>query len=112
MYCTTCGVQLQERDRFCSQCGTATATGTPRLAGTEYSRLARPRDDRKIAGVCAGIARYFGVDPVLVRILAVALLIWPTGLGLVIYIVCWIVMPNEPYLLPASSNSVTTSDVT
>lgn len=110
MFCTSCGNQLQDRDRFCSQCGTAASAGQPaQTTGTTYGRLARPRDDRKIAGVCSGIARYFGVDPVLVRILAVALLIWPTGLGLVLYLVCWIVMPNEPYLLPAASTSVTTS---
>jgi phage shock protein C len=109
MYCTTCGVQLQDRDRFCSQCGTATGVGLPRVPGSVYNRLTRPRDDRKIAGVCSGLARYFGVDPVLVRILAVALLIWPTGLGLVAYLVCWVVIPNDPLMLPAPSNPVTTS---
>lgn len=110
MFCTACGVQLQERDRFCSQCGTATGIGVPpREPGTVYNRLTRPRDDRKIAGVCSGLARYFGVDPVLLRILAVALLIWPTGLGLVAYVICWIVMPNDPLMLPAPATTVTTS---
>ena len=109
MFCTQCGTQLQDRDRFCSQCGTVTGVGTPREPGTVYNRLSRPRYDRKVAGVCGGIARYFGVDPVLVRILAVALLIWPPGVGLVAYVVCWIVMPSDPFMLPAPSTTVTTS---
>lgn len=61
----------------------------------------RPRDDRKIAGVCAGIARYLGMDVSLVRILMLVLLIWPPGLGLLFYIACWIVIPNEPLMLAA-----------
>jgi phage shock protein C len=109
MYCTRCGVQLSDRDRFCSQCGTPTGAGMQQAPGTVYNRLSRPREDRKIAGVCAGIARYFGVDPTLIRILAIALALWPTGLGLVVYIVCWIAMPNDPLLLPAPAKPATTS---
>ncbi len=102
MFCTKCGTEVDERARFCSQCGTATGRGTP--PGPQpvvYNRLSRPREDRKIAGVCSGIARYLAVDPVLVRILMVVLTVWPPGVGLLVYIVCWIVMPNDPYLLPA-----------
>jgi phage shock protein C len=109
MFCTKCGIQLEERDRFCSQCGTATGQGMQQAPGTVYNRLSRPREDRKIAGVCAGMARYFGVDVTLIRILAVALAVWPVGVGIIIYIVCWVVMPNDPYLLPAPANSVMTS---
>lgn len=75
--------------------------------GTVYNRLSRPRDNRKIAGVCAGIARYFGVDVTLVRILTVVLAIWPIGVGLIFYIVCWIVMPNDPLMLPAPAEQAT-----
>ena len=109
MFCTKCGKQLAERDRFCSECGTATGAGIQQVPGTVYNRLSRPRENRKIAGVCSGLARYLGVDPTLLRILTVALAIWPVGLGLVIYLVCWIVMPNDPYLLPAATTPVTTS---
>ena len=109
MFCTACGVQLDDRARFCSQCGTATGKGTQQAPETVYSRLSRPREDRKIAGVCAGLARYFGVDVTLVRILTVALTIWPCGLGAVAYVVCWIVMPNDPLLLPAPIHPVTTA---
>lgn len=101
MYCTKCGTETDERARFCSQCGTATGRGVQQDPSTVYSRLSRPRDDRKIAGVCAGVARYVGVDVTLVRILTLVLGIWPVGLGVILYIVCWIVMPNDPLLLPA-----------
>lgn len=49
-----------------------------------------------IAGVCGGIAQYFNIDPVIVRVIAVILLL-PGGLpGLVPYIILWIVVPLEP----------------
>ena len=57
-------------------------------------KLLRPRDGRMIAGVCAGIARYFGIDATLVRLLwaiAVALL----GTGILAYLICWLVIPQE-----------------
>ena len=50
-------------------------------------RLYRSKTDRKIAGVCAGLAEYFGIDPVIVRVIAVLLLL-PGGLpGLIPYVI-------------------------
>jgi len=63
-------------------------------AAREEPRLTRSRDDRVIAGVCAGLARYLGIDPVLVRIAAL-LLIFAGGLGIVLYVIGWITMPEE-----------------
>lgn len=103
MFCTKCGVKLEDRDRFCAQCGTPTGAGMQQAPGTVYNRLSRPLIDRKVAGVCSGVARYFGVDPVLVRVLAIALAIWPTGVGVIMYIACWIVMPNDPVPVPAAA---------
>ena len=54
--------------------------------------LLRSRDDRKLAGVCGGLADYLGVDPVLVRIAAVVLA--AMGPGLVAYAAAWILMPQ------------------
>ncbi|HLW77476.1 MAG TPA: PspC domain-containing protein, partial [Bryobacteraceae bacterium] len=65
-------------------------------------RLSRPHEGRKIAGVCAGIARYLDVDPVLVRIIAVILLFVPPCPALLGYIVAWIIMPNDPLVVPAA----------
>lgn len=59
-------------------------------------RLYRSTHDRKIAGVCGGIAEYFGIDPTIVRVIAVLLLL-PGGLpGFVPYVVLWIVVPLAP----------------
>ncbi len=50
--------------------------------------------DKKIAGVCGGIAEYFEVDPTLVRLLWVAFSL-AYGSGLIMYIVCALVIPNR-----------------
>jgi phage shock protein PspC (stress-responsive transcriptional regulator) len=55
----------------------------------------RSRTDRKIWGVCGGLAAYFNVDPTLVRVLAVASLFVGT-LGLWIYLILALVTPVEP----------------
>jgi phage shock protein C len=57
-------------------------------------RLYRSRSDRKIAGVCGGIAEHFDIDPVLVRVLAVILLLCGSA-GLLAYIILWILVPEE-----------------
>jgi phage shock protein C len=94
MFCTKCGAELREQDRFCSACGLATARGAapPR----PEARLSRPMGEAKIAGVCAGFARYLGVDVTVVRILWVVLAVCPLPFGLIAYIVAWIVMPKDP----------------
>lgn len=60
-------------------------------------RLTRS-NDRVIAGVCAGIAEYFGWDIALVRILYLVLSIFSAGFpGVLVYIILWIVMPPRLY---------------
>ena len=59
-------------------------------------KLYRSRDDRVIAGVCGGIAKYFGIDSTVIRIITF-LLIVPGGLSIWAYIVLAIIIPNEPY---------------
>jgi phage shock protein C len=56
-------------------------------------KLYRSVDDSKIAGVCAGIAEYFNIDPTIVRLLAVFLLFAWLSSGIA-YIICWIIMPK------------------
>ena len=56
--------------------------------------LYRPRDDRMIAGVCSGIARRFGIEPTIVRILFVASLLLP-GPQILIYLAGWLLIPDE-----------------
>lgn len=58
-------------------------------------RLYRSTTDRMIAGVCGGIAEYFNIDPVIVRIIAVILLL-PGGLpGFLPYVILWIIVPED-----------------
>lgn len=59
-------------------------------------RLTRSRADRKIAGVCAGLAAYFDVDVVLVRAAWVFLSIVPGALigGVVVYLAAWLIVPE------------------
>ncbi len=58
------------------------------------SKLTRPRDNRWIAGVCAGLARRFGTSPNVVRLLFVLSCLLP-GPQFVIYLVLWVIMPSE-----------------
>ena len=69
-------------------------------------RLTRSRTDKTIAGVCAGLAEYFGVDVVLVRLLFVILSIALAFIGgVIVYLVAWLIIPEgtEQAAPPASS---------
>ena len=58
-------------------------------------QLIRPREGRLIAGVCAGIGDYFGIDANVIRIAFAALTIFSAGVGALIYLVAWAVLPEE-----------------
>lgn len=58
------------------------------------SSLTRRRDDRMLAGVASGIAAYLGVETLLVRI-AFAVLTIVGGVGIPLYLVCWLLIPDE-----------------
>jgi phage shock protein C len=102
MYCSHCGIQIDEQANYCHQCGGATPNVSRRPAG---KTLSRSREDAKVAGICAGFARYFDLDLTLVRILWVVLTIYPPGVGLLAYIICWIVMPRDPEPLHSNVSS-------
>lgn len=55
----------------------------------------RSSTDKKIAGVCAGLADYFDLDPTIVRVLWF-LAVFCAGTGLLLYIILWIVLPLAP----------------
>jgi phage shock protein C len=59
-------------------------------------KLYRSRTDRKLLGVCAGIAEYFGVDPTLVR-LAFVLMALAGGPGIIFYIILALIIPEESF---------------
>jgi phage shock protein PspC (stress-responsive transcriptional regulator) len=61
----------------------------------ERKRLTRPRAGRIVAGVCAGFGGYLGIDPNVVRIVLAALTIFSAGMGVMVYLVAWVVVPEE-----------------
>lgn len=59
-------------------------------------RLRRSRSDKMIAGVIGGLARYFGIDPTMARVLYVILSILSVGFpGTLVYIILWVIIPQE-----------------
>lgn len=68
--------------------------GTPRETRDSPRRLYRS-NDRSIAGVCGGVADFLGVDPTLVRVITLLLILFG-GLSIFVYIILWIVVPDEP----------------
>ena len=59
-------------------------------------RLYRSATDRKICGVCGGLADYFGLDSTLVRLALVALAVLGFSTGIILYILAAVVMPDQP----------------
>lgn len=75
-------------------------TGRPVTLGyvnetTTTRKLRRSRSDRMVAGVCGGAARMLGMDAALLRILLVAATILGFGTGAVLYLICWVMVPEE-----------------
>ncbi len=59
-------------------------------------KLYRSRTDKKIGGVCGGLARYFNIDPTIIRLIwAVSVFVF--GVGGILYLIAWIVLPEEQY---------------
>ena len=67
-------------------------------------KLYRSRADKKIAGVCGGMADYLNIDVTIIRLIC-ALLVVFTGVGLLAYIVCALVMPEEPEFIERTPES-------
>ena len=83
----------------------------PEAATAQHShytgkRLLRSSSHRMIAGVCGGFAEYLGIDTAIVRVLYVALSIYPGALigGVIAYVIAWFIIPTaQPSLTPMSS---------
>lgn len=58
-------------------------------------KLYRSKTDKKLCGVCGGLASYFNIDPTIMRLLFVLFAIF-VGCGLLVYIICALVIPEEP----------------
>jgi phage shock protein C len=58
-------------------------------------RLYRSTQDRMLGGVCAGLGEHLDVDPTVIRLIWVAVTILSIGVGIVVYIIAWIIVPEE-----------------
>ncbi len=102
MICTHCQREIADYSNFCYFCGmrqTVSPDGTPRAS----RKLRRSATDRKIAGVCGGIAEYFEIDSTIVRLIWVLAVIMPVPLlpAFIGYFVAWLVMPDALPVSPA-----------
>lgn len=64
------------------------------MSAMQVRKLVRT-NEKVIAGVCGGIARYFDIDPTLVRVLWAVLTVFSFGAMLLIYLICWMMIPKE-----------------
>ena len=88
MYCNHCGKANPDDARLCAYCG------APLVGGEGKRRLVRPREGRTIAGVCAGVALDYGWNVTSIRRIWLLLFLF-AGTGGLLYLILWIVMPNE-----------------
>jgi phage shock protein C len=103
MFCPQCGREYSNAVNYCSHCGAAMDPG-PAPPGR---KLYLSRSDRKIAGVCGGLAAYLDMDPTLVRLIWVMAALF-AGWGLLGYLIAWIVIPEEPLFQPSLYSARTT----
>jgi phage shock protein C len=110
MICQNCQKDIAAGSNFCYACGAKQADTQPQTAPppvyTQQRRLVRSTNDRKVAGVCAGIADYFDFDPSIVRIVWLLVTLVP-GPNILAYIILWIALPEgmtRPYPYSATSS--------
>lgn len=100
MYCPNCQKEIADGSKFCYSCGAKQpgvegSAPPPAYAPPAPKKLMRSSRDKKIGGVCAGVADYFDIDPTIVR-LVWALAFFLAGTGGLIYLILWIVLPLAP----------------
>jgi phage shock protein PspC (stress-responsive transcriptional regulator) len=109
MICQSCQRDIAAGSKFCYACGAKQPETPTQSAPSVYPaqrRLVRSINDRKIAGVCAGVADYFDFDPSIVRIIWLLTTLVP-GPNILVYIILWIALPegttrNYPYSATSS----------
>ena len=98
MICNSCQRSIADGSRFCYNCGARqVVTGAPDVASMTGGpkRLMRSSTDKKLGGVCAGLADYFDMDVTLVRVLWL-LVVLCGGTGILLYVILWLVLPLAP----------------
>jgi phage shock protein PspC (stress-responsive transcriptional regulator) len=62
----------------------------------DMERLYLSETDKKVGGVCGGIGEYFDKDPTLIRILYILLILFSFGIGVLAYLLMWLIIPKKP----------------
>jgi phage shock protein PspC (stress-responsive transcriptional regulator) len=109
MICATCQRQIADGSNFCYSCGAkqaAVASGNAATNAGGKKRLVRSSTDKKIGGVCGGLADYFDLDPTIIRVVWLLAFLC-AGAGLLAYIILWIALPLAPTGVVQSSAPVT-----
>lgn len=94
MACVQCGREIADGAAYCQYCGADQRVAAAGTTGTRHLR--RSRVDRQIAGVCGGIARYFDIDPVFVRLawVVLSIVLGAIFLGVLAYLIAWLIVPE------------------
>ncbi len=110
MICSSCQKEIAAGSKFCYNCGAKQPENAASAAPPAYSgrkKLVRSTNDKKIAGVAAGLADYFDLDPTIIRVVWV-LAFFCAGTGALAYMILWMVLPQgltgvaTPSATPAS----------
>lgn len=101
MYCTGCGIEMSSSSNFCASCG------AQQRQRTSHKQLTLSATDKKLAGVCGGLAEYLDVDSTVVRLIWVALSVVPGGFvgGAIAYFLAWVIIPKAPGLAGATATA-------
>lgn len=75
--------------------GRTLAPSMPEQPSDDRERYVRSRDDRILAGVCGGLAAYLDVDPTLVRVAWAVVTVFSVGIGVLAYVLLWLLAPEE-----------------
>ena len=103
MLCVQCQREIVDESVYCAFCGARQQGNRPQ----DNRRLRRSTSEKRIAGVCGGLAEYFNVDVSLVRLAWVVLTIIPGAIffGVLAYLAAWVLMPESKEVPVARSAS-------
>src|SRR5438128_9873585 len=112
MTCPNCHKEIAVGSKFCYNCGAkqpeTPAPGLSPATGGK-KKLMRSSTDKKIAGVCAGLADYSDMDPTIIRVLWLVAVLC-AGTGILAYIILWIVLPLAPAgVIPTSATAASST---